>query len=439
MDKIGEAILVALFVIGFMALTGGIALISGIVAAFASGVVKTVALWICGISAALFSIPLIVAAFHTAKEEAEVARRDREYRAERTHLILAVENRDFEKIEKLIKKGVDVNEIKNGKSALSVACSYDGLRMSDEGEAQYDKIISILLEAGADANLFVTEPKFLECFSWKKIPPLALAIGNWRNGAVKILIEKGVFIDSYNREESTFKPFQFALFTHNYEAARILLEAGAKTGYYVYGYHYGYEEEIEKITLVMELFDGYESEYNISDKVYILEKLLETIAITDKDDYGRTALHFSLCDTDWTEYKASLVKMALDAGADINALDDKGRTPLIVGVEHIIGVDEIADAVTFLVSHGADITVKNKEGKTALDIFLKKEPERPEKDYYNATMANYDKIIDLLTVKEISSMTEAKKGANTNVLDVAAKIASAERAHKAKIDFQDDW
>ncbi|MBQ4378649.1 MAG: ankyrin repeat domain-containing protein, partial [Treponema sp.] len=121
-EALGEALLAGLLVIGFMALTGGIALISGIVALLAHGAAKTVAAWIFGISLGLFSLPILGGILNSLKDSAAVARHDREYRKERTKLILAVENRDIEEVKKLIKRGADVNEGKGYRTPLIVAC-----------------------------------------------------------------------------------------------------------------------------------------------------------------------------------------------------------------------------------------------------------------------------------------------------------------------------
>ena len=145
-----------------MALTGGIALISGIVALLAHGVAKTVAAWIFGISLGLFSLPILGGILNSLKDSADVARHDREYRKERTKLILAVENRDIEKVKKLIKRGADVNEGKGYRTPLIVACErVSGLAYEDK-VSDYDEIVRILLEAGAEADLVRDEQYIFE-------------------------------------------------------------------------------------------------------------------------------------------------------------------------------------------------------------------------------------------------------------------------------------
>jgi len=59
----------------------------------------------------------------------------------------------------------------------------------------------------------------------------------------------------------------------------------------------------------------------------------------------------------------NIVKMLLDAGADINKEDNDGRTPLITA----ISLDNI-DMVKFLIANGADINMINRNNETPLYI-----------------------------------------------------------------------
>jgi uncharacterized protein len=59
----------------------------------------------------------------------------------------------------------------------------------------------------------------------------------------------------------------------------------------------------------------------------------------------------------------NVVKLLLDRKADINAVDDRGRSALMIAAE--LDHPRIVD---ILLAHGADRSITDKEGKTALDL-----------------------------------------------------------------------
>lgn len=63
------------------------------------------------------------------------------------------------------------------------------------------------------------------------------------------------------------------------------------------------------------------------------------------------------------------VKNALDAGADINAVDEYGQTALMLAAESL-RVYNKKDIVALLLDRGADITIKDPEGWTAVEHFF---------------------------------------------------------------------
>lgn len=460
-DALGKGLLAAFLVFCFMALTGGIALISGIVALLAHGVAKTVAAWIFGISLGLFSLPILGGILNSLKESAAVARYHREYKKERTKLILAVENRDIEKVKKLIKRGADVNEGKGYRTPLIVACErVSGLGYKDK-VSDYDEIVRILLEAGAEADLVREEFWSYEYskIGFKRINAMPVAIAKDRDNAVKMLIEHGANIDSYSEEidengkkvlvGKDFMPFQWALSTCSYKCAKVLLDAGAKTGFYMYGYNSEYGTN-EKKTILMELFHGHEADYNIEAKTYVLSKILETCDeedVNSRDDKGRTALHWAASYYDWDELKTRLAALLVDAGADVNAIDDEGKTPLMYAVKEVgLWRDTVLEAVGFLVSHGADVTLTDKDGKTALDLFT---ADYADRKLDGKEKENYDKIVELLTPKKVKKIAAKipelpksqliAKSPEPAQMPNPEKSAFSEEKHLELNDMEDNW
>ena len=460
-EALGEALLAGLLIIGFMALTGGIALISGIVALLAHGVAKTVAAWIFGISLGLFSLPILGGILNSLKDSAAVAQYHREYEKERTKLIIAVENRDIEKVKKLIKRGADVNEGKGYRTPLIVACErVTGLAYKDK-VSDYDEIVRILLDAGAEPDL-VREEQYIFEHSTKyfsNICAMPIAIEKYRDNAVKMLIEHGANIDTYEEEidengnkvlvGKDFMPFQWALSTCSYECAKVLLDAGAKTGFYMYGLNSEYGKN-EKKTILMELLHGHEADYNIEGKTYVLSKILETCDEEDvnrHDDKGRTALHWAASCYDWDEMKTRLAVLLVEAGADVNAIDDEGKTPLMYAVKQVgLWRDTALESVGFLVSHGADVTMTDKDGKTALDLFT---AEYDDRKLDGKEKANYEKIVELLTPKKVKK-NAAKipklpksqliaKAPETVQMPNHEKSAFSEEKHLELNNMEDNW
>ncbi|CAK4074009.1 unnamed protein product [Aphanomyces euteiches] len=82
----------------------------------------------------------------------------------------------------------------------------------------------------------------------------------------------------------------------------------------------------------------------------------DTSRINEKDDEGRTMLHWAV-----DRGQEEMVSSLLSQGADVNATDGDGMTPLhyAVSCEHIPVVD-------LLLTHGADTNVADNDGETAL-------------------------------------------------------------------------
>ena len=102
----------------------------------------------------------------------------------------------------------------------------------------------------------------------------------------------------------------------------------------------------------------------IKDNETIVKALLSAGAnVNAVDQYGRTALHVVIEDQ-WGKYaRPEMVAILLGAGADPNVIDGEDHTPLYLAADALN-----ANIIEMLLKAGADINATNRAGRTALDL-----------------------------------------------------------------------
>lgn len=437
MDNIGTGIFLFL---GLTALFGLAAVVSGIIAIFASGTAKMVAAIVSGVTFGIFCIPVVYVAGASRPPNVE-----KERIKVWGELVCAALDNDVEEVGRLLKKKKNPNKIKERYSPLTAACSHDA---DDDGKNENaDKILLLLLDAGADPNLGVPDFFWLGGFSY----PIECAIAGERIEALRILMERGAEIDGYDvfvkkkKRNFIFKPLQSAVGAGKYRSADFLLDSGAKTD----GFCYDYKTcEKTRKTLVMLLLDNSDDEKDGAMKVSVFGKLLSLgTDVNARDERGRTAMHYCADSYNWERWdeRAPFAEKLLSLGADINARTDKGKTPLMLGGLEYGSLDEILSVSSFLVSHGADNSLRDSDGKRALDIFLDKHEKKDS--WEKEEMRKYDEIVSVLTPKESGavSLPEKNPSKNLEIIGAVSEIVSQKTelpktdGHVMLADMCDGW
>jgi ankyrin repeat protein len=84
--------------------------------------------------------------------------------------------------------------------------------------------------------------------------------------------------------------------------------------------------------------------------------------VNARDNDGNTPLHGIYL----TDVEEELLKL----GADVNARNNEGETPLFTNVDN--------DSISLFIAHGADLNIRNNEGETVIEDAKDKGPAREE-------------------------------------------------------------
>jgi len=165
-----------------------------------------------------------------------------------------------------------------------------------------------------------------------------------------ILTINGVDANAKGKKGAT--PLVCAIDNHHQDCAKLLMEeghadvnAGASEGSWNPVLSAAYKGDVESLKFLIQNSNG-----NLD------------VEMVQKEQKGYHAIHFAAASKDNAK---ELLTVLLDAGADINALNENGQTAL-----HIAVFWNNVEAVQLLVDRGADKTIKNKSGRTAEQLAI---------------------------------------------------------------------
>jgi len=384
-EALGNSLFYGIALLFGLGLLGFIALVTGLVGIFVHGAAKAVLL---GISA-VCGLPVIGFILYNALD-IEYLIEDFNYKTENSALVLAVEDCDLAKVQKLLKKKKNPNELKNGRSPLITAFN----RKNNKNVETSDKIIELLLQYGADVNLGaekgpddnITTPGY-NYSEWNTFP-LKCAIDAKRLNAAKMIVKKGANINSIKTEKIreyldkgvkeedipyedkiySFRPVQYAIEENSFECAKYFLDEGANFTISFGGYRTCFmtlmsKNYIKENDIIIEIFEKLLENFSESEKIELLNR---------KDESGKTALHYFAVDCRFSENTKLLLKL-LEYEIKMNEADKDGKTPLHYAVHSYSDssdyLEVIYPVVQLLIKNGADKNCKDKKGNFPVDIF----------------------------------------------------------------------
>lgn len=245
-------------------------------------------------------------------------------------------------------------------SSLSYAGELHTAVMSNDIEKVYK-----LLESSVDAN----------ALDEKGNTPLQLAVENVHIDLYisKLLIKYSADVNAKNRIEET--PLHEVAWANRLDMAHVLIENKADVNAVnIYGerpLHFSAgEDNLEMTQLLIENGadlnskdkNGYTPLHfvvrnNCSHTAEILTKY-DDVHLNSKNKEGRTPLHLAVTNP-------KMLKLLIESGADIDALDKQGNTPL-----HIATWTWELDSTYILIESGADVNARNATKNTPLHTAL---------------------------------------------------------------------
>jgi ankyrin repeat protein len=296
-----------------------------------------------------------------------------------TPLLIAAQNLDYDMAAYLISQGANVN----AKDEYLNTPLIEAVFLSVEVPLQHEryKLTKLLVEHGADVN----------APDKKGSSPVALAALTDDREIVKYLVQKGAATNKKGEDDET--AFTYAAWNGNKESVEYFVQLGANPAarlsdgsmaamralrsdkvdflpWFISHYHYNIlATDTSGQNLLLQAIRV----SKLATIQFLVNELKMDVNCRDARAITPLQLASSQLDVD-------KIRFLLEKGAQINAQDQDGYTPLIrvaqaayIGDSTPSNEEACQEAIHFLLAHGARTDIRSKEGFTALD-YVKDKP-----------------------------------------------------------------